>query len=272
MKLGVSTSFEHKNATDWIKKHDSLGLKSVVFPLNCDDDPAKIASYRQSAEDHNICIAEVGIWRNTLSSDSAERTSMIDYAIRELSLADSLNARCCVNVVGTPHGPRWDGGYADNFSSDTRKDIINMIRTIIDEAAPVNTKFTVEPMPWMVPTSPDDYLQLLNEVERDEFGVHLDLINMVTSPERYFFLNDFMDECLEKLGDKICSAHLKDILLLQDYTFMLKECACGEGILNIPRYVSKLNDINPDIPLIIEHLNSDEEYINSVRYVQSILN
>lgn len=271
MKLGVSTSFAHEGASDWINKHDKLGLKSVVFPLNCEASPEEVNSYKQAAADKNIRIAEVGIWRNTLSANSIERSAMTEYAIKQLALADSINACCCVNVVGTSSGPRWDGGYAGNFSPETRREIISMIRTIIDEVKPKNTKFTVEPMPWMVPSSPNDYLRLIDEVERDEFGVHLDLINMVTSPERYFFLNDFMDECIEKLGSKICSAHLKDILLLQDYTFQLKECGCGKGILDIPRYVSKLDSISPDIPLIIEHLNTDEEYINSVHYVQSLL-
>lgn len=271
MKLGVSTSFAHEGPDDWIAQHASLNLKSVVFPLNCNASADEVASYARAAAQQNICIAEVGVWRNTLSSDPKERNEMIDYAIKQLALADSIGARCCVNVVGTPHGPRWDGGYALNFSPDTRRDIIGMIRTIIDEVKPVNTKYSIEPMPWMVPTGPDDYLRLIDEVERDGFGVHLDLINMVTSPERYFFLNDFMDECLDKLGTRICSAHLKDILLLQEYTFRLKECACGEGILDIPRFVGRLDAISPDIPLIIEHLNSDEEYVNSVRYVQSLL-
>lgn len=271
MRLGVSTAFEHKDVKDWIDKHDKLGLKSIVFPLDCNASLEEINSYKKAAEERDIKIAEVGIWRNTLSADRQERTLMTEYAINQLIMADKLNACCCVNVVGTPHGPRWDGGYAANFSPESRKEIITMIRTIIDEAKPVNTKYTVEPMPWMVPSSPDDYLRLIEEVERDEFAVHLDLINMVTSPERYFFLNDFMDECLEKLGDKICSAHLKDVLLLQDYTFMLKECACGEGILDIPRYVGKLNEINPELPLIIEHLNTDKEYEDSVQYVKSLL-
>lgn len=271
MKLGVSTSFQHSTPQEWIKKHVDLGLKSIVFPLNCDSDISDILEYSRMVAENDMIIAEVGVWRNTLSADKKERNQMIEYAIRQLTLADSIHASCCVNVVGTPHGPRWDGGYAANFDNDTRKQIIEMIRTIIDEAKPENTKYSVEPMPWMVPTSPDDYLRLLEEVDRDEFGVHLDLINMVTSPERYFFLNDFMDECLEKLGGKILSCHLKDIRLLDDYTFQLRECACGEGILDIPRFVSKLDSINPDLPLIIEHLNTDEEYVNSVKYVQGLL-
>lgn len=271
MKLGVSTSFEHSTPTEWIQKHVDLGLKSVVFPLNCDSPIEDILEYSRLVAENDITIAEVGVWRNTLSGDKEERKKMMDYAIRQLALADSIHANCCVNVVGTPHGKRWDGGYAGNFDRDTRKQIIEMIRTIIDEVKPANTRYSIEPMPWMVPTSPDDYLQLLEEVDRDGFGVHLDLINMVTSPDRYFFLNDFMDECLEKLGDKVLSCHLKDIKLLEDFTFQLKECACGEGILDIPRFVSKLDAINPELPLIIEHLTTDEEYVKSVKYVQGLI-
>lgn len=218
-----------------------------------------------------ITIAEVGIWRNVLAKDANERNQSLEYAIGQLRLADSIGARCCVNVAGTPHGPRWDGGYKENFDSNTRKLIIESIRTIIDEAKPCNTKFTIEPMPWMVPTGPDDYLRLIDEVERDSFGVHLDIVNMVTSPERYFGLNDFMEECFDKLGDKICSCHLKDIMLREEYTFQLRECACGKGILDIPRYAQLASSYDKDMPMIIEHLSSDEAYIASLNYVRSVL-
>ena len=271
MRLGVSTSFRTDSSGEWISDHIELGCKSVVFPLNCEDSDDRIEEFAKATRDNDVVIAEVGVWRNTLAFDKSERNKMIDYAIGELLLAERIGARCCVNVVGTPHGPRWDGGYAANFDKETRVEIIKMIRTIIDEVNPKNTKYTVEPMPWMVPSSPDDYLQLLNEVERDGFGVHLDLINMVTSPERYFKLDEFMDECFEKLGNRIRSCHLKDILLLQDYTFQLKECGCGEGILDVKRYLDKATSIDKDMPVIIEHLNSDEAYRKSFKYVLGLL-
>lgn len=270
MRLGVSTSFTHSTSQEWLDKNKELGLKSVVFPVNCEASDSLIDEYASYAHDNDITIAEVGIWRNTLAADRAERNKEIQYAIDQLLLADRIGAKCCVNVAGTPHGPRWDGGYRKNFDEDTRKEIITMIRTVIDEASPKNTTFSIESMPWMVPTGPDDYLKLLNEVERDKFSVHLDIINMVNSAERYFFLDEFVDECLEKLGDQIVSCHLKDIKLLDDYTFQLRECGPGEGVFNIRRYIDKLNRLNPDMPVIIEHLKSDEEYIQSVKYVQGL--
>lgn len=270
MRLGVSTSFTHSSPEDWLEKNKNLKLKSVVFPVSFDADESLIQQYAKLAVENDITIAEVGIWRNTLSADSDERKKMTEYAINQLRLADKIGAKCCVNVAGTPHGLRWDGGYRKNFDAQTRKEIIRMVRTIIDEASPVNTTFSLESMPWMVPTGPDDYLQLIDEIERDAFSVHLDFINMINSAERYFFIDEFMDECLEKLGNRIVSCHLKDIKLLDDYTFQLRECAPGEGVLDTKKYIEKLNALNPEMPVIIEHLNSDEAYVESVKYVQNL--
>lgn len=36
-----------------------------------------------------------------------------------------------------------------------------MIQKIIDRAEPKNTKFSIESMPWMIPSSPDEYLRLM---------------------------------------------------------------------------------------------------------------
>lgn len=269
MRLGVSTSFDTSSAEKWVHDHKTLGCETVVFPLSCNDDKSKIKEFVAAAKENDLTIAEVGIWKNTLAADLEEREKYIKYAIAQLQLADEIGAACCVNVAGTPHGERWDGGYANNFDAKTRKDIISMVQRIIDEVKPTNTKFTLEPMPWMVPADPDDYIRLLNEVEREEFGVHLDVINMVTSPQKYFFLDDFLDECFDKLGNKICSCHLKDVVLLPDYTFCLKECACGEGVLNIKKYASLATKVHPDMPMIIEHLTSDEAYRESFQYVRS---
>lgn len=270
MRLGVSTSFTFENADEWIGKHVDLGCKSVVFPLSCKSSKDEVALFAKKAEENDILIAEVGIWNNVMASDADERKKAMEYAIGQLQMAEEIGARCCVNVAGTSHGPRWDGGYRDNFSEETRKQIIKTVQTIIDEVKPKKTKFTVEPMPWMVPSSPDDYLQLLQEVDREGFGVHLDLINMVTSPQKYFFMDEFMDECFEKLGSQIRSCHLKDIKLLDDYTFQLRECGCGEGILDVARYMKKASEIDPDMPVIIEHLASDEAYVKSFHYVEKL--
>lgn len=272
MRLGVSTSFSFTNAENWIQKHVEAGCKTVVFPLNCEASKEDITSFAKAAKANDITIAEVGIWRNPLAVDPIERKKSMEYSIGQLRLADEIGARCCVNVVGTPHGPRWDGGYKENFSAGTRKEIVKSIQTIIDEAKPTNTKFTIEPMPWMVPTGPDDYLRLIEEVGRDEFAVHLDVINMINSIDRYFGIDEFLEECFDKLGPQIRSCHLKDVRLLEPFTVMLQECACGMGVLDIPKYVKLTEKYDLDMPMIIEHLENDEAYYESLKYVKGLLN
>ncbi|MBR5085271.1 MAG: sugar phosphate isomerase/epimerase [Prevotella sp.] len=272
MHLGISSSLEHSSPKEWASKHKALGLEAVVFPVNCNDGMDTIMAYKKAADEAGLTIAEVGVWRNTLAANPDERKQWIEYAIEQLRMADAINAACCVNVVGTPYGPRWDGGYRDNFSSELWEMAVGMIRQIIDSARPKHTKFCIESMPWMIPSSPDEYLRLIEDVDRAEFGTHLDVVNMITTPRRYFYNDEFLRECFQKLHGTIVSCHLKDIMLRQEYTFQLQECACGEGTLNIELYTQLANAANPRMPMIIEHLTTDEEYVASVRYVRERLN
>ena len=79
-------------------------------------------------------------------------------------------------------------------------------------------------------------------------------------------------KCLA-LGAKAVSVscHLKDILLKPEYTFQLQECACGEGTLDINLYAQLATAENPCMPMIIEHLTTDEAYVMSVQYVKDRL-
>ena len=272
MLLGISGSLAHNSPEDWAKKHVDLGLKSVNFPVNYLAGEETYMAYKKAADEAGLVIAEVGIWRNTLAADETERKIQMNYAIEQLKMADKIHAKCCVNVAGTPHGPRWDGGYKENFSKQTWDEIVSMIQEIIDTAQPINTKFSIESMPWMVPSTPDEYARLIKDVNRKEFAAHLDAINMITSPEKYFFNTEFLEECFEKLDGQICSCHLKDIRLKEEFTFQLQECTCGQGALDIEKLVELADKQNPQMPMIIEHLTTDEEYIQSVAYIKKRLN
>ena len=271
MLLGISSRLEHTDPQDWASKHVALDLKSVNFPVSFEDGEDTFMAYKKAADEAGLTIAEVGVWRNTLAADPQEKRKWIDYSIEQLRMADAIGSVCCVNVVGTPYGPRWDGGYRDNFSPELWDMAVKMIQEIIDTAKPKHTKFCIESMPWMIPSTPDEYLRLIEDVDRSEFGTHLDVVNMITSPQKYFFNDEFLHECFEKLHGTICSCHLKDIRLKEEYTFQLQECACGDGILDLELYAKLADAENPRMPMIIEHLTTDEEYAASVRYVKERL-
>lgn len=271
MRLGTSFPLQHTNAAEWASNQVKLGCRTVVFPVQSNEPEDRILEYKKAADDAGLTIAEVGIWRNALANDPDEREKNMDYCVEQLRLADFVGARCCVNVAGA-FGPVWDGGYRANFSDEARKETVRMVREIIDRADVKKTYFTLEPMPWMIPTGPDDYLKLTEEVDRERFAVHMDVINMINSVDRYFFATEFVDECAEKLGGFIKSCHIKDVHLNGAYTVRLEECAPGCGEFPLRYYAEKMNALDRDMPMILEHLNTDNEYIKYMGYLKEELN
>ncbi len=270
MKLGTSSPLSHSTPEEWAENQVRLGCAAVVFPVQSNEPEEKIIAYKEAAKKAGLTIAEVGIWRNALAADPDERRANMDYCVEQLRLADFLGARCAVNVAGA-FGPVWDGGYRENFTKEAWDKTVSMVQEIIDRADIKNTVFTLEPMPWMVPTGPKEYIRLLDAVERDRFAVHMDIINMTSSAKRYFHAEEFVDECVEVLGNKIRSCHIKDVHLDGRYTLRLEECGPGDGEFPLRHYASKINEIDPDMPMILEHLNTDEEYLKYMGYLKEVL-
>ncbi|SCY15129.1 sugar phosphate isomerase/epimerase family protein [Butyrivibrio sp. INlla14] len=271
MRLGTSSPLVYDSGEHWAKYQKEQGCSAVVFPVQSNEPEKKIIEYKEAADREGLMIAEVGIWRNALSKNPDERKKNRDYCVEQLKLAEYLGARCCVNVAGTV-GDIWDGAYKENFSKELRDETISMVREIIDRADVKNTYFTLEPMPWMIPTSPKDYAKLIDEIDRDRFAVHMDVINMINSIDRYFNAEEFVDECAEILGTKIRSCHIKDVHLAEKYTVRLEECAPGCGEFPLRYYVTKMNEIDPEMPVILEHLSTDEDYLKYLGYLKEELN
>ncbi len=270
MRLGISTVLHHDSAGAWAAKLRGLGCGAAVFPCEYSAKDSQIDAYVQACRDHDLIIAEVHVWNNPMHNDPVKRMENIKYCQEQLRLADYIGAQCCVNITGSC-GPIWDGGYAENYADDIRLRIIDTTREIIDAVTPSKTFYTLEPMPWMLPDSPESYLDLLKEVDRPGFGVHMDVVNMISCPERYFFNGRFAEKCFALLGAHVKSCHVKDVRLERFLTFNLKETACGQGGLDIVRYAQLADASSPDMPFLIEHLTTEEEFLHSLDYVKKLL-
>ena len=268
MRLGTSSPLGHDTAINWAKNQIKIGCSSVVFPVDSSEQEEKITEYKNAADKAGLMIAEDGIWRNALSLDQNERRKNMDYCVEQLRMADFIGAKCCVNVSGA-FGKRWDGAYKENFSKQAREEIIRMVREIIDRADVKNTFFALEPMPWMIPDSPEVYLQLMRDVDREQFAVHMDFVNMINCPRRFLDAEGFIEECFSRLGPYIKSTHLKDSRMdPMQLTTVLHECSPGEGSLDFVHVLRIIDRYLPaDAPVLLEHMTTFEEYRRAYDYV-----
>jgi sugar phosphate isomerase/epimerase len=222
-----------------------------------------------AARKANIVIAEVGAWSNPLSPDKATRQAALDTCKKSLALADNIGARCCVNIAGS-RGSKWDGPHTDDLTEETFEMIVETVRKIIDSVKPTRSFYTLETMPWMYPDSADNYLQLIEAIDRKTFAVHLDPVNLVNSPQRYFKNGELIAECFTKLGPYIKSCHAKDIYLRDNLTVHLDEVRPGLGHFDYRTYLRELNQLDAEIPLMLEHLPNEEEYKLAAEYIRTV--
>lgn len=254
----------------WIAAVKKLGYRAAYCPLKTDAHADVVQAYAAAARKSDIVIAEVGAWSNPLSADAAMAQQAFKKCVDSLMLAEAIGANCCVNISGSKNPKHWAGPHQDNLSEATFDQIVEVTRKIIDEVKPTRTYFTLEFMPWIHPDSADSYLRIIKAVDRKQFAVHMDPVNIVNSPKAYFTNGALIKDCFKKLGHLIRSCHGKDIVLKEDaYSTQLEECRPGLGQLDYRVYLQELSKLK-DIPLMLEHLPSAEEYAKAASFVRSV--
>lgn len=271
MRLGGPILDKPSAPEAWAQAHVRMGYSAAYLPVLDNAPPDVLHAYAQAASRHNILIAEVGAWSNPISPDNDKRAAGMAICKRRLAIAEEIGARCCVNIVGSRNPTKWDGPHPDNLTQETFDMIVQCVREIVDEVKPTRTFYTLETMPWIWPDSPEAYLRLLKAIDRKQVAVHLDPVNLVNCPARAYDTTSLIRECFAKLGPYIKSCHGKDITLQQKLTVHLDECRPGTGVLDYAAFLRGIDGLDPDTPLMLEHLPPEEsEYRAAAEHVRAV--
>ena len=269
MLLGGTVAERFSGPEEWERLLAKTHFKAVTAPFDCHTPNEDIAAYCAAAQRQGAVIAEAGVWKNLLTPDPKAAEANLIFAKEQLALADAWGIPCCVNIVGTQSEVAWDAADKSNFSPETYEKIVLCIQDIIDSVMPSRAFYCIEPMPWMVPDSPEAYMQLIRDVDRAQFGVHMDFVNMINCPRRFLDAEGFIGDCFRTLAPYIKSTHLKDTRMhLTRLTTILEECSPGEGSLNFQRVLAIIDQCLPaDAPVLLEHMQTFEEYEKAYTYV-----
>lgn len=115
MRFGGVIFEKTDNPEQWAQAAIKAGYSAVYFPVDYTADIKVIDGYKQAAKDNDLVICEIGVWNNTLDQDPIKREQNINRAIRQLELAEYVEANCCVNIAGS-YSDQWDGPHKDNFT------------------------------------------------------------------------------------------------------------------------------------------------------------
>jgi sugar phosphate isomerase/epimerase len=269
VRLGSPLTQTWDSPDGWIAVLRERAFRAAYWPLGDDADADTVRAYADAAAAADIVIAEIGAWSNPISPDEATRTAALELCKRRLELADRVGARCCVNLAGS-RGHEWMGPHPENLSRETFALIVDSVREIIDAVEPQRTFYTLEPMPWTLPDSADSYLELMAAIDRERFAVHFDSTNLINSPARFYDHAGLMRECFAKLGPHIKCCHAKDITLANELTVHLAEAIPGRGAFDFEVLLREMDRLDPDTPILVEHLTHDWEYAEAAAHIRSV--
>jgi sugar phosphate isomerase/epimerase len=249
------------------RAHRKLGYRAAYCPHIPLDDAQRIRDTARAFEHEGVILAEVGRWVNLLDADPQRRAANLKTVSDGLALAEAVGARCCVDIAGSFNPQVWFGPHPDNLSPRFFDAIVENARKIIDAVRPRRAKFSYEMMGWALPDGPDAYLKLIQAVDRPAFAVHLDPCNVVNCPRRFYVNRGLLNECFDKLGPWIVSCHAKDLAWDVEMNVHFREVLPGTGSLDYPTYLKRLAALPGDVPLMLEHLKTAEEYDQAKKYI-----
>jgi sugar phosphate isomerase/epimerase len=270
MRLGGFFEEAFSDPEAWTGILKQKGYRAAYFPFRVSPggmmpDDTTVRAYADAAEQADILIAEVGAWgRNCMAKNEAERQLAITDSQKLLAIADLAGACCLVNSAG------WHDNGAESFSDDTFALIVDTVRSIIDAVAPTRTFFTLELVPNIFPHSVDSYLQLLQAVDRKAFAVHLDPANIIDNAWKYHRNGEFLRDCFRRLGPRIKSCHAKDVVLEKGPVIHISETRPGLGGMDYRTFLREAWRINPDMPIMLEHLETNGEYLEAANHLRAI--
>lgn len=270
MKLGMNSFFSHDSAEQWAEILHDKGFETTAFPVNYEAKDSLIEEYLKAFKSYGISVAEVGIWNSPFVPDEKLAQKNKEVCRHQLELADYVKANCCVNVSGA-FGECWYGCYPENYTEKAYEQNVEFIRQLLDSVKPKNTYYTLEMMQWMLPDSAESNLQLIKDIDRERFAVHLDPVNLVNSPRVAMQYREYRDHAIDLLAPYIKSCHVKDFDIKQELTVQIYETIPGTGRADLARYVQKIDAIDPNMPMIIEHLKDWDEYDQAMKFMKTLV-
>ena len=270
MRLGLGDVLPHSSPEEWADEIVKMGFRAAAFPGNYKQPDSLIEAYVKAAGERDILIAEVGAWGNPFSPDEKTAAEARERCVEQLRLADAIGARCCVNISGA-FGPKWDFCYRENYTQEAYEKNVEFIQSLLDTVKPKNTCYALESMQWMLPSSPEETLKIIQDIDSPHFKAHVDICNMVNDPYKFTHTDELIDRCFSLLGNQIVSCHLKDITMDEGSTVHITEVLPGQGQMDLRRYLQRIEELeDKDTPVLIEHLPDKASYEKALKHVKNI--
>ena len=266
MRLGVSGAFLPERMADLTVAHArqvrELG-SSGIFTRFTEDDPltvgdAQCRRVRDVLEAEGVEMFQATGYRPTLvHPDESARREASRTLCEALRIARWLGARAVDTGPGSmsPRGPWFPDPY--NYTEQAKEQLVKSLREGARAAEEHGVLLCVEGHQLVTLRSAEVTREVIDEVDSPWVRVDFDPANWITL-ETVYESGTAIDAMLETLGDRIASAHVKDVVVHDRLVVHIDHCAAGTGVLDIAALLLGMERLDPEAPIIVEAAETHE--------------
>ena len=253
MRLGVAfwSGVNPDNIDSTLQRLARIGVKGIGHIAAHNWHPEQLQQCRDAVEAQGYFIGEVTLYHcgwPLASPDPDIRREATESLSQGLRAARALNAHC-VGVSVIASGPE----VGDPWSDEIWHRLVQGMAQVVAEAENLDVDLGVHPGNRGPLDAPAQLRRLLDDVASPRLKVILDPVNMTTH-RTYYNTTAFLDYAFDLLGPDIVAAHAKDVSLdTSHWVTKLDEVPLGMGQLDYETYLRRLDELDEDVLLTIEH-------------------
>ena len=258
MKLGLSAAGSWDISTfdvSTLEGFKNLGFAGVVprfpgFEELKEDQCAKIKSVYQEAGMDPVELGQYML--SFIDRDPAVRAASVKTMKRALERAAWMGCPVVITGSGSLNLKSQWFDHPDNHSWASFELLTQGLKETAKTAQDVGVYVGLECHTYTALDSPERVRDLLDAVGSPMLKIDLDPVNWITYAT-YRENGPFLHHMFDLLGDHLLGGHAKDVRQEDGLVVHLNETHAGDGNLDYVVYLQRLNQLDPDVYLVMEH-------------------
>ena len=230
---------------------DLFRARPSVLPERID--ASQCDRIRHEFDARNMTIAALGGQYNMIHHDVQKRHDGLQRLRVLASACDRLGTSVITLCTGTRDPTSMWRRHPDNDSQEAWDDLVAAMRQAVPIAGEYGVALAFEPEVSNVVDSAQKARRLLDQIRSPYLKVVMDGANIYHAGELPR-MREILEEAFALLGPDIAIAHAKDL----DRDGEAGHLAAGKGLLDYEHYLSLLNKLEFDVPVILHSLTESE--------------
>ena len=208
---------------------------------------------REEMSSRNITMTALSGTYNMIHPDLQQRADGLRNLRVLASACDKLGTSVITLCTGSRDPDNMWRRHPDNDTPEAWADLVVSMRQAIEVAEEYQVTLAFEPEVANVVDSAIKARRIIDQIASPYLKIVMDGANIFHTGELPR-MREILDEAFELLGEYIAFAHAKDL----DRDGEAGHLAAGKGLLDYDRYLSLLNNVDPDVPIILHGLSEAE--------------